>query len=91
MGTPEGYKEPGKERDTREREMERGKERKWSGGEEGEERWEKEEDWLLPAVSSLPATHRDAVLGASELLSLRVLEQWKPIRSKSEKQMAPGS
>ena len=45
--------------------MERGKERKWSGDEEGKERWEKEEDWSLPAVSSLPATHRDAVLGAS--------------------------
>ena len=42
------------------RELERGKERKRSGGEEGEERCEKEEDWLLPAMSTLPATHRDA-------------------------------
>ena len=71
--------------------MEKGKERKRSGDEEGKERWEQEEDWLLPAVSSLPATHRDAVLGISELLTLRVLEQWKPIRSKSENQTALGS
>jgi hypothetical protein len=42
------------------RELERGKERKKPGGEEGEEIWEKEEDWLLPATSTLPATHRDA-------------------------------
>lgn len=57
MGTAESHKE-GK-RDTQ-REMERGKEGKRSEGEEGEERWRRKEDWLLSAVSILPANHRDA-------------------------------
>ena len=50
MGTAESHKEPEKERETqkcREGRKERG----------CEVRWEKEEDWLLSAVSTLPAAH----------------------------------
>lgn len=33
-----------------------------------------------------PARHPCSLLGASELLTLRILEQWKPRRPKSENQ-----
>ena len=59
MGTAEGHKEPGKERETQKCREGR-KERGW------EVRWEKEEDWLLSAVSTLPATHRDAQYWGSQ-------------------------
>ena len=46
--------------------MQGGTARKRLRGEEGEERWEKEEDWLLSAVSTLPAAHRDAQYGGPQ-------------------------
>lgn len=57
--------------------MEKGKEKKkerGGGGEEGAERWEKLEDWLLPVTSTLPATHRDVYyLGPQNFSRLRSL------------------
>ena len=82
MGTPEGHKE-GK-RHT-EREMEREKEGTRSGGEEERRNGSR---GLIIICCEHPAHHpqRCSVLGASELLTLRILEQWKPRRPKSENQ-----
>ena len=76
----------GKRERERQRKMQGGTERKKFRGEEREERWEKGEAWLLSAVSTLPADQRCSVWGPSELLTLKVLEQWKPRRPKSENQ-----
>ena len=82
MGTPEGHKE-GK-RHT-EREMEREKEGTRSGGEEERRNGSR---GLIIICCEHPARcpQRCSVQGASELLTLNVLEYWKPRRSKSENQ-----
>lgn len=66
--------------------MQGGTERKRLRGEEGEERWEKGEDWVI--ICCEHPSHRPEMLsmGPSELLTLKVLEQWKPRRPKSENQ-----
>ena len=84
MGTPEGHKE--EKRDTQREKWREG--RKERGQEMRREMTAGEGRGLVMTLCEHPACHpqRNSILGVSELLTLRILQQWKPRRLKSENQ-----